>query len=151
MKELISTSTTKFKKGQENRNNNIELAAKAINNVQLLPNEEFSFNNIVGERTKAKGYKEANTIYNKKIIQSVGGGICQVSTTLNMAVKKARLKVTEVHIHSIPISYAKRVDEAAVSWGELDYKFMNNTKDIILIETKYDDKRAALTINLYKV
>lgn len=151
MKELISTSTTKFKKGQENRNNNIKLAAKAINNIKLLPNEEFSFNNILGERTKAKGYKEANAINNKKIVQSVGGGICQVSTTLNIAVKKAKLKVTEVHMHSIPISYAKRMDEAAVSWGELDYKFINNTKDVILIETKYDDSKATLTINLYKI
>lgn len=151
MEKLISSRNTKFKKYEKDRNNNIKIASNAIDGVVLDIGEEFSFNDVLGERTKEKGYKEAHSIDNKKIVTSVGGGICQVSTTLNMAVKDAGLKINEVHIHSIPIDYAKREDEAAVSWGEKDYKFTNDKFKKIKINSIFDEKNGILTINLYEI
>lgn len=127
------------------------LSAKAINNVILNPNEEFSFNKIVGERTKEKGYKLAESIDNKEIVETVGGGICQVSTTLHKAIKKIPLNVTEVHSHSLPVEYSKREDEAAVSWGELDFKFVNNYGKIIKIESIVKMTLAKIIINIYSL
>lgn len=127
------------------------MAANAINNVLLKPGEEFSFNDIVGERTEEKGYKYAESIDDKKIVETVGGGICQVSTTLHMAIKKIPLMVTEVHEHSIPINYSIREDEAAVSWGELDFKFINTYNSSIKIETIIDMTSGKVIVNIYKI
>ncbi len=151
MEKLISSRNTKFKKYEKDRNTNIKVASNAIDGVVLDIGEEFSFNDVLGERTKGKGYKEAHSIDNKKIVTSVGGGICQVSTTLNMAVKDADLKINEVHIHSIPIDYAKREDEAAVSWGEKDYRFTNDKFRKIKINSNFDEENGILTINLYEI
>lgn len=146
---LLSSSNTKIINKDENRVTNIENASKSINNYILKPGEEFSFNKVVGKRTIERGYKLANSISNGKIVKTVGGGICQVSTTLNMAVKKLDLDVKEVHIHSRPIDYAKREDEAAVSWGEKDYRFVNNTKDSIKIESRIENQK--VIVSLYTV
>lgn len=146
---LLSSSNTKIINKDENRVTNIENASKSINNYILKPGEEFSFNKVVGKRTIERGYKLANSISNGKIVKTVGGGICQVSTTLNMAVKKLDLDVKEVHIHSRPIDYAKREDEAAVSWGEKDYRFVNNTKDSIKIESRIENQK--VIVSLYAV
>jgi vancomycin resistance protein YoaR len=149
MKELISSSTTKFRPGDKNRNENIRLASEAINNTILYKNNIFSFNNIVGERTVEKGYKLAHSINNKKHVQTIGGGICQVSSTLYMSVKKLGIKVEEVHQHSLPVFYAKREDEAAVSWGELDFVFINDKCEKISIESIFDEENSTITINVY--
>ena len=146
---LLSSSSTKIINKDENRMINIENASKAINNYIVEPKSEFSFNEVVGERTIERGYKFANSISNGKIVKTVGGGICQVSTTLNMAVKKLNLDIKEVHIHSRPIDYAKREDEAAVSWGEKDYRFVNNTKDTIKIESRIENGK--VIVSLYAV
>lgn len=146
---LLSSSNTKIINKDSNRVINIQNAANSINNYILKPGEEFSFNKVVGKRTIERGYKLANSISNGKIVKTVGGGICQVSTTLNMAVKKLDLDVKEVHIHSRPIDYAKREDEAAVSWGEKDYRFVNNTKDSIKIESRVENQK--VIVSLYAI
>ncbi len=148
---IISSATTKFKPYETNRNTNIEIASNKINGVILKPGETFSFNKIVGERTEKNGFKEATSIDNKKLVKSIGGGICQVSTTLNMAVKKAGLDIIEVHIHSIPVHYAKREDEASVSWGEKDYIFKNNKTYPIKINSKINKTNSSITVSLEKV
>lgn len=132
---IISTASTNFNINEENRVQNIILASNAINGTVVKNGEVFSFNKVVGERTKEKGYKKAESIDNKKIVETVGGGICQVSTTLYMAIKKIPLEILEVHRHSIPVKYAKREDESAVSWGELDLRFKNNLNKNIIIES----------------
>lgn len=151
MKELISSSTTKFRPKDENRNENIRLAAEAINNTTLYKNDVFSFNNIVGERTIERGYKLAQSINNKKHVKTIGGGICQVSSTLYMSIKKLGLKIEEVHQHSLPVFYAKREDEAAVSWRELDFVFINDKYKKIVIESIFDEENSTITMNVYSI
>lgn len=148
---IISKATTNFNRFDFARNTNIKLAANAINGVVLNPGEIFSFNEIVGERTEEKGYKKAESIDNKKIVETVGGGICQVSTTLYMAIKKVNLEVIEVHSHSLPVYYAKREDEAAISWNELDLKFKNNTNKVLKIECIVNMTLGKVIVNIIEL
>ena len=110
------------------RTNNLELACKAINGTVLNPGEEFSFNGIVGERTKAKGYMAA-TVYldGGKSEAQEGGGVCQVSSTIYECVLLANLQVTERAPHMFEVTYVPRGQDATVYWGQLDFKFENNT------------------------
>lgn len=119
---------------QANRNNNMYLAAKAIDYAVIPNGEVFSFNNTVGPRTAARGYKEATIFVGDEKEQGLGGGICQVSSTVYMAAKKARLKILERYPHTLPVTYCMREDEATVSWGRLDFRFSNNTGDPIRLE-----------------
>lgn len=146
---LLASSSTKIINKDINRVVNIKNASDSIDEYVINPGEEFSFNKVLGERTIEKGYKIANSISNGKIVKSVGGGICQVSTTLNMSVKKLGLDIKEVHIHSRPVDYAKREDEAAVSWNEKDYIFLNNTRDRIKIESRVEKDK--VIVSLYSI
>ena len=79
---MLAQFSTKFSISNENRSTNIELSAKATSDVLLMPGEEFSYNNLTGKRTKSNGYKDAPVIINGKLENDVGGGVCQVSSTL---------------------------------------------------------------------
>ena len=118
------------------RNVNLAIASKKINNYIVKPNEKFSFNKVVGERSRANGFKEAGVISNGKVIPGLGGGICQVSTTLYRAVLLSGAKINERHNHSIydGIEYAQRGLDAAVAWGYKDFKF-TNALDVPLLIT----------------
>ncbi len=129
-----ATTTYGVYASQANRNRNMELAAKAIDYTVLNKGGKFSFNEIVGPRTAARGFKEATIFVGQEKVPGLGGGICQVSSTVYMAAKKANLKILERYPHSIPVTYCSREDEATVSWGYLDFKFQNNTPDQIRIE-----------------
>lgn len=109
-----------------NRNQNMLLATQAINGVVLQPGEVFSYNNTLGPRTAERGYKIATIFQGGKKVPGLGGGICQISSTLYMATKNAGLEIVERYPHSLPVSYCSRDDEATVSWGVLDYRFKNN-------------------------
>ncbi|MCL2821892.1 MAG: VanW family protein, partial [Firmicutes bacterium] len=98
---LKSKYQTDFDSSGENRKQNIKLALKKVNGTVLLPNEEFSFNQIVGDRTAANGFKEGNIIVGGKYKKGTGGGVCQVSTTVYNAALLADLKVTKVKNHSL--------------------------------------------------
>lgn len=119
---------------QANRNNNMELAARAIDYTVIPNGGDFSFNEVVGPRTAERGYKEATIFVGDQKEQGLGGGICQVSSTVYMAAKKARLQILERYPHSLPVTYCSREDEATVSWGVLDFRFRNNTGDPIRLE-----------------
>ena len=114
--------------GSANRLNNIVLASDSINGIILEPGEQFSFNQIVGNRTAARGYRVAPAFSGGQKVQAIGGGICQVSSTLYSAIRDTDIKVTERHPHGQPISYLPRGRDATVSWGTLDFKFVNNTE-----------------------
>lgn len=143
----ISSFTTNFASSNANRINNISLATKSINGKLLLPGESFSFNDVVGQRTTARGYKEAGVIINNKLDSGVGGGICQVSTTLYNAVMKANINYTERRHHSLASSYIAPGLDATVSYGSIDYKFKNTLQYPIYIEGYTSGKN--VTFNIY--
>ena len=126
----VSTNHT----GDSNRNTNLKLACKAINGKLIRPGETFSYNATLGERTEKKGYKPAGAYMAGKTVETVGGGICQVSSTLYYACLKADLEIVERTAHGYTVSYMPYGMDATVSWGTLDYKFKNNTDYPIRIE-----------------
>lgn len=120
--------------GSPGRINNIKLSLDAINNTLLMPGEVFSFNGVVGERTSERGYKPAPVIYGESVADGVGGGICQVSSTLYNAVDRADLEIVERRIHSIAPSYIQHGKDATVAWPHTDFKFRNNQAEPIIIK-----------------
>lgn len=143
---LISAYTTETTKN-ENRNTNIQLSAQAINGVTVLPGETFSFNQTTGERTAAKGYKEAAAISGGQSRDEIGGGVCQTSSTLFNAVARANLEIVERNPHAWPSSYVEKGFDATVNWPGLDFKFKNNTDYPIFILAGYSKRK--VTVNLY--
>lgn len=123
--DLISTYTTRYDASNYNRSNNLSIAAKKINGTVLLPGETFSYNKVVGERTIAAGYKEAGAYAGGKVIQSVGGGICQISSTLYNTALLANLEIVYRSNHQFETGYVAASRDATVSWPGLDFKFKN--------------------------
>ncbi len=139
--------STNYSNSTSERKHNIFLASKSINGVVLSPNQTFSFNKIVGERNEKSGYKTAKIILNGEYVDGVGGGVCQVSTTLYNAVLLAHLKVTEKHAHSLMVSYVEPSFDAMVSGNNLDLKFSNDTFSPIYITAKANGN--TLTFRIY--
>ncbi len=123
---LAECFTTMENKLNYDRTGNVRLAAEAINGTILMPGEEFSYNNTVGERTAERGYKKASVYLSGGIEDQLGGGICQTSSTLYMAVIRARLEVTSRKPHKYSVGYTPLGEDATVYWGSLDFKFKNN-------------------------
>ena len=131
--EIAQFSTKIYTKDTE-RQNNITITCKAVSNKEIAPGETFSFCNTVGKATTAKGYKEADIYVNGEKKQGLGGGNCQVSTTLYNAVLKVKeLEVVERHEHSGHVPYIQDGKDAAVAYGAYDFKFKNNTNAPIKI------------------
>ena len=125
---VYSTSFTDDTENDRNRSVNIKLAVDAINGTILFPGESFSFNDIVGQRTQQKGYLSANVYSSDGIASGIGGGICQVSSTLYNAALRANLEVTERNPHIYMVAYVPLGCDASVSYGIQDLKFTNNSK-----------------------
>jgi vancomycin resistance protein YoaR len=142
----VSTFSTSFTTSTANRINNIDLSTKAINGTLLMPEETFSFNETVGERTRARGYKEAGVIIGDQIESGLGGGICQVSSTLYNAVLKSNIKATERRNHSLPLSYIGKGLDATVDWGNIDLKFKNTLDIPIYIEGYVENKNVYFNV-----
>ncbi len=126
-RDVLSSASTNLNTGNQSRTSNVTLAAKYMNDTILNPGEEFSYNGIVGPRTPERGFKTAGAYVNGKVIDDVGGGVCQPSSTLYMAVLRADLEVTERTNHSMTVAYTPLGQDATVSYGSLDFKFKNNT------------------------
>ena len=124
--DLLSEFTTSFVSSNYNRSTNITLASENINGIVLMPGDEFSFNDVVGERTKSRGFKEAPAYFGGEVVQQYGGGICQVSSTLYNAALYANLEITDRSNHSFNPGYVKAGLDATVSWGGPEFKFKNN-------------------------
>lgn len=142
---LIAAYTTDTT-SESNRNTNINLACQAINGTALLPGEVFSFNAATGQRTTAKGYQAAGAIAAGQSIEEVGGGICQVSSTIFNAVARADLEIVERSPHAWPSTYVDRGEDATVNWPNLDFKFRNNTEAPIFIITYYNNRKMSAEI-----
>lgn len=124
--DLLSNFSTKYAASNKNRTTNLILAANKINGTVLMPGETFSYNKTVGERTIAAGYKEAPIYVSGRVEDGLGGGICQITTTLYNAVLYANLEVTERSNHQFVPSYAGASRDATVVYGAIDFKFKNN-------------------------
>lgn len=132
---MISSFSTSYGAiSSPQRANNIQKATASINGTILMPGDTFSFNGIVGERTEARGYQGAPVIVGNKVESGLGGGICQVSSTLYNAILRANLKSIERAHHTLPSSYVPLGRDATVDWGNIDYKFKNTLNYPIYIE-----------------
>lgn len=130
---LRAQFSTSYASSIDERKNNILIASKSLDNILIAPNEEFSFNKTVGERTEKRGYKNAKIIINGEFVDGIGGGVCQVSTTLYNAVLLAGLKIIEYHPHSLAVSYVAPSFDAMVNSGSADLRFINNTHNPVIL------------------
>lgn len=130
----IANFTTKIYNKDEERQNNITITCKALTSKEIRPGETFSFCETVGKSTTEKGYQEADIYVEGEKKQGLGGGNCQVSTTLyNAVVQIPELEIVERHLHSGHVPYIEEGKDAAVAYGSYDFKFKNNTQDVIKI------------------
>ena len=125
-KDKLAEKSTTLSTSTANRINNITLAAAAINGFVMNPGEEFDFNKVVGQRTTAKGYKSAGAYVGGRHVDSIGGGICQVSSTLYYCTLIADLETVERTNHGYTVSYLPAGLDATVSWPNLNFRFKNN-------------------------
>jgi vancomycin resistance protein YoaR len=144
---LIARFSTSFDPGQVGRTYNVKVAAAALDGILVAPGEEFSFNRVVGPRSSEAGYKNAIVIVNNEFIEGIGGGVCQVSSTLYNAVLLANLKVTERSNHSLPVSYVPIGRDATVVYDALDFRFINNKESYIYIKSFVEGNN--LTFKIY--
>lgn len=135
--DFMSSYTTRFPSRQMMRNTNIQLAANRLNGVVLLPGEVLSYNDTVGKRTVMAGFKEAPVFKHGKHDVGIGGGICQVSSTLFNAALEADLKIVERQNHSLRVGYVSAGRDATVDYGSIDLKVKNNYPFPIAITSEF--------------
>ena len=123
----------------EKRNTNLRLACAALNGVVLDPGETLSYNDTVGQRTKEKGYMPAPAYSGHSLVDSIGGGVCQVSTTLYYCALLSDMEIVDRIYHGYAVSYVDPGMDATVNWGGPDFKFRNNTNYPIKIEAEVSD------------
>ena len=148
--EISAYSTVIKNRKDTNRQGNITITCSNLNNSIVKPGEIFSFCDTIGESTVERGYKEANVIIQGTEVKGLGGGNCQVSSTLyNAVLAVPELEVVERHPHSAPVPYIEKGKDAAVSYGAHDFRFKNNTNsDIKILATNTADN---ITIKLIKI
>ena len=148
VKDVLGTYTTSFKTSNKARSANVRNGCALINGITLYPGDEFSTYQMVSPFSEANGYYMAGSYLNGQVVDSLGGGICQVSTTLYNAVLLAELDVTERHSHSMIVTYVDPSADAAIAESSgKDFKFVNNTDAPIYIDGyTTDDKQICFTI-----
>ena len=137
-RDVLGSCQTKHT-NDEDRNTNLKIACAAINDTILMPGETFSFNDHLGERTEEKGYKPAGTYAGTKLIDSIGGGICQCSSTLYYCTLLADLEIVDRINHGLPVTYMEYGMDATVSWGGPDFQFRNNSNFPIKLKAEVSD------------
>ncbi|HHY31544.1 MAG TPA: hypothetical protein GX515_00770 [Firmicutes bacterium] len=141
---VLATFSTTLKDPERNRNHNVTLAAAAIDGVVLQPGEEFSFDRVVGPRLAEAGYREARVISGGKSAPGIGGGVCQVSTTLYNVALLAGLDILERHPHSRPVDYVPPGLDATVAEGQYDLKFRNPFEVPVTLSARVDGNRLVM-------
>lgn len=145
---LIGTYTTTTTTNAA-RNTNIRLACDAVNGTIIEPGEQFGYNEVVGERTEGKGYQFATAYSNGEHVQEIGGGVCQLSSTIYNAAIAGALQIDERTAHTFEPTYVTPGDDAAVSWGNPDFKFTNNSESAIGIKAIFENN--TVTVEIYGV
>jgi len=153
IKELIGRGTSSFRHSSDIRNMNVEKGASIVNRILVAPEETFSFIKNLGEVTLDNGFKQAYVINKGKTVLDVGGGICQVSTTLFRAMLDAGLNITSRTAHAYRVSYyeedSKPGFDATVFIPTPDLKFVNDTGNYVLIQSFYDGVKKTLAYEIY--
>ena len=148
-RDVLGTMTTYFPKSNENRISNIQLACSKIEGTILYPGDVFSYNDALGERTEEAGFKMAGAYSNGEVVEELGGGICQVSSTLYSAMLYAyRVNTVQRVPHYFPVDYLEKGYDATVSWPKPDFKFRNDTDYPIKIVTHCNAEEKSLTIEI---
>ena len=145
----LSTFTTRYDASNKNRTTNLGLACSKIDGTVVLPGEVFSYNKVVGERTIEAGYKEAGVYSNGRVVDGLGGGICQISSTLYNAVLMANLEIVERHNHQFIAGYVPPGEDATVVYGSKDFKFKNTRNYPIKLQAGI--KNGIATISVYGI
>ncbi|MEZ3504144.1 MAG: VanW family protein [Lachnospiraceae bacterium] len=148
VQDLLGSFTTSFSTSGSNRCKNVNSGAEHINGTVLYPGEQFSTYETVSPFTEANGYAMAGSYLNGEVVDSMGGGICQVSTTLYNAVLRAELEVSERSPHSMTVHYVELSEDAAIAGTYKDFKFSNSTDYPIYIEG-YTTSDKKITFNIY--
>ena len=146
IKDVLGIYTTRFSTAAVGRTENIRLSAKSINGKLMKPNDVFSFNDVVGYRSAERGYQEAPVIVKGKMEPGIGGGICQVSTTLFNAVLLADLGIVERRNHSFPSSYVPIGLDATVDYGSKDLRFRNTRQSDIYLWLRVEGNRVTAAV-----
>lgn len=144
--DKLSEYSTIFDPSNRNRSNNLAISAEKIDGTIIMPGETFSYNQTVGERTIAAGYKEAGAYAGGKVVQDVGGGICQTSSTLYNAALLANLEIVDRSNHQFLTSYVDASRDATVAWGSIDFQFKNTRTYPIKIEASAQNGVCEMTI-----
>ena len=148
LERKIAEFTTSFATSAEGRSYNVTATAKALDGTLLMPGDEFDYGKIVAKTEKEYGYKEAPVIVNGKLTPGIGGGICQVSSTLYNAVIRAEgIDIVERRNHSLPVHYLPVGLDATFADGYINFRFRNSTGKQLLIKTEVKDKQ--LTVKLF--
>ena len=146
-RDVLGQCTTDFNPGNKGRTTNVLLATDFCNGVILMPGDVFSYNDTVGPRTAERGFKEATIYVGNSAEDGLGGGICQVTSTIYYAALRADLKIVERYAHSREVTYVPKGEDATVAWGSKDFKFENNTGFPMKVVTSH--KSNNLTVKLY--
>ena len=133
---LLADFTTSYNAGLRGRTTNLKMAAAHINGTVVAPGAVFSANKTIGPRNAAAGWREAGMFMNGQVVSGTGSGICQASSTLYNATLLAGLPIVERHPHSMRVTYVPPSQDAALLWGQKDFKFRNDTGGAIRVETK---------------
>jgi vancomycin resistance protein YoaR len=144
---LLSSFSTAFDPGDADRSYNIKVAAAALDGQLIPPSGDFSFNDVVGPRSSEAGYKNAKVIINNELVDGLGGGVCQVSSTLYNAVLLANLQILDRTNHSIPVSYVLPGRDATVVYDYIDFRFKNTTPFYLYLKTAV--KPGRVTVKIY--
>lgn len=144
----IGRYQTKYRATSQ-RGTNLHLACEYMNGTVINPGQLFSYNAAVGQRTSDRGFKIAHVYSGGQVIDGIGGGICQISSTLYVAMMIAGIPATEHHFHSLPVDYLKPNLDATVSWGKLDLQFINPYNYPIQILSEANDGIATISIVKY--
>ena len=148
-RDLLGECTTLYGGSSKGRVTNISLVAEKLDGLILLPGQEFSYNETVGQRTEEAGFQYAAAYDNGKVVQEIGGGICQVSSTLYNAVLSSDLQVTARTCHYFAVTYLPRGLDATVSWPGPDFKFVNNRDFPIRINAYSNPEKSAITLSIW--
>ena len=148
-RDKLGACTTYYYGSTASRINNIDLVAQKLNGLVLMPGEEFSYNGYVGQRTEEAGFQYAGAYNNGQVVQEVGGGICQVSSTLYYATMCANLQTLERSCHTFIVTYLPIGLDATVSWPGPDFKFKNDRDYPIKILAWTEQENKSLTIEIW--